>query len=50
MVESAGIHCDPRAAVTPEQLADQWPQITELREPKAYFDAVEQLRAVMAKE
>jgi len=50
IVESAGIHLDPRAPVTPEQLADQWPQITELRDPRPYYDAVEHLRAVMAKE
>ena len=50
IVESAGINCDPRAAVTPDQLAEQWAQITELRDPKPYFDAGENLRAVMAKE
>lgn len=50
VVESAGIRLDPRAPVTPEQLADQWPQITELSDPKPYFDAVEHLRAKMAKE
>ncbi len=50
VVESAGIRLDPRATVTPEQLAGQWPQITELRDPKPYFDAVEHLRAKMAKE
>ena len=36
--------------LTPEQLADQWPQITELSDPQPYFDAVEHLRAKMAKE
>ena len=50
ILESAGIRLDPRAPVTPEQLAEQWPQITELRDPKPYFDAVEHLRAKMAKE
>lgn len=50
IVESAGIHVDPSAPITPEQLGDQWGQITELRDPKPYFDAVEHLRAVMAKE
>jgi NAD(P)-dependent dehydrogenase (short-subunit alcohol dehydrogenase family) len=50
VVESAGIRLDPRAPVTPEQLVGQWPQITELRDPKSYFDAVEHLRANMAKE
>jgi NAD(P)-dependent dehydrogenase (short-subunit alcohol dehydrogenase family) len=50
IVESAGINCDPRAQVTPEQLAKQWDQITELRDPKPYFDSGENLRAVMAKE
>jgi len=50
IVESAGIRLDPRAPVTPEQLGDQWGKITELRDPKPYFDAVEHLRAKMAKE
>ncbi len=50
IVESTGIHPDPRAPVTAEQLAGQWPQIIELRDPKPYIDAVEHLRAVMAKE
>ena len=50
IVESTGINCDPRAPVTPDQLAEQWAQITELRDPRPYFDAVENLRAVMAKE
>ena len=50
VVESAGIRLDPRAPVTPEDLAGQWPQITELSDPKPYFDAVEHLRAKMAKE
>jgi len=50
IVESDGIHLDPRAPVTPEQLAGQWSEITELRDPKPYFDAVEHLRAKMAKE
>lgn len=50
IVESAGIHVDPRAPITSEDLAAQWGKITELRDPKPYFDAVENLRAVMAKE
>ena len=50
IVESDGLHINPRSAITPEQLADQWEQITELRDPKPYFDAVEHLRAKMAKE
>lgn len=50
IVESDGIHLDPRAPVTPEQLSAQWGKITEMRDPKPYFDAVEHLRAKMAKE
>ncbi|MFT5180838.1 MAG: NAD(P)-dependent dehydrogenase (short-subunit alcohol dehydrogenase family) [Alphaproteobacteria bacterium] len=50
IVESDGIHLDPRAPVTPEQLGEKWDQITQLRDPKPYFDAVEHLRAKMAKE
>ncbi len=37
IVESTGIHPDPRAPVTAEQLAGQWPQITKLGDPQALF-------------
>ncbi len=50
VVESAGLRVDPRVPITPEQLGDQWGDITEMRDPKPYFDAVEHLRAKMAKE
>lgn len=50
IVESDGLHVDPRAPITAEQLGAKWDQITEMRDPKPYFDAVEHLRAKMAKE
>ncbi|MDH3737869.1 MAG: SDR family NAD(P)-dependent oxidoreductase, partial [Alphaproteobacteria bacterium] len=50
IVESDGLHVDPRSAITPEELAGQWQTITEMTNPKPYFDAVEHLRAKMAKE
>ena len=50
IVEGAGVDCDPRAPISPEQLAEQWDQITALRDPQPYFDSYENLRAVMAKE
>jgi len=50
IVESAGLHCDPRTGLTPEELAEKWPQITEMRDARTYWDALENLRAVMAKE
>ncbi len=49
IVEGAGINCDPRALVTPEQLGEQWEQITAFRNPEPFFDSYENLRAVMAK-
>lgn len=50
ILESGGIHCDARAGLTPEELADRWPQITEMHDARPYWDAVENLRAVVAKE
>jgi NAD(P)-dependent dehydrogenase (short-subunit alcohol dehydrogenase family) len=49
VVESDGLHVDPREPITAEQLGAKWDQITEMRDPKPYFDAVEHLRAKMAK-
>jgi NAD(P)-dependent dehydrogenase (short-subunit alcohol dehydrogenase family) len=50
IVESEGIRTDPRAEMTPDKIADLWPQIHEMRNPQPYEDGVSNLTAVMAKE
>jgi NAD(P)-dependent dehydrogenase (short-subunit alcohol dehydrogenase family) len=50
VMESAGVRVDPRQTMTPEKIADLWSQITSMDDPKGYYDGVENLTAVMAKE
>lgn len=50
VVEGAGVRVDPRATVTPERIGELWPEIVALHEPRPYNDAVENLRAVMARD
>ncbi len=50
IMESEGIRVDPRAEMTPDKIAELWPQIHEMRSPRAYDDAVSNLTAAMAKE
>jgi NAD(P)-dependent dehydrogenase (short-subunit alcohol dehydrogenase family) len=50
VMEGAGVNVDPRETMTPERIAELWPQIVDMRDPKGYTDALENLTAVMAKE
>lgn len=50
IMESEGVNVDPRAEMTPDRIAELWPQIHEMRNPKGYEDALSNLTAVMAKE
>jgi NAD(P)-dependent dehydrogenase (short-subunit alcohol dehydrogenase family) len=50
IVESEGVRIDPRTEMTPDKIADLWPQIHEMRNPQPYEDGVSNLTAVMAKE
>jgi NAD(P)-dependent dehydrogenase (short-subunit alcohol dehydrogenase family) len=50
IVESEGVRVDPRAEMTPDKIAELWPQIYEMRNPQPYEDALSNLTAVMAKE
>ncbi|MGB0572286.1 MAG: SDR family NAD(P)-dependent oxidoreductase [Alphaproteobacteria bacterium] len=50
IVESEGVRADPRAEMTPDKIADLWPQIHEMRNPQPYEDGVSNLTAVMAKD
>jgi NAD(P)-dependent dehydrogenase (short-subunit alcohol dehydrogenase family) len=50
VMEGAGVRVDPRDTMTPEKIAELWPQIIAMDDPHGYNDAVENLTAVMAKE
>ncbi|MEK9832985.1 MAG: hypothetical protein VW453_10365, partial [Rhodospirillaceae bacterium] len=50
VMESEGVSVDPRETMTPDRIAELWPQIHEMRNPRAFEDAVSNLTAVMAKE
>ncbi|MEP4380848.1 MAG: SDR family NAD(P)-dependent oxidoreductase [Alphaproteobacteria bacterium] len=50
IVESEGVRVDPRTEMTPDKIAELWPQIHEMRNPHPYEDALSNLTAVMAKE
>lgn len=50
IMESEGVRVDPRAEMTPDRIAELWPQIHEMRNPQPYEDALSNLTAVMAKE
>ncbi len=50
VMESQGVQVDPRAPISPERIAEMWPQIVEMNDPRPYNDAVENLTDVMAKE
>jgi NAD(P)-dependent dehydrogenase (short-subunit alcohol dehydrogenase family) len=50
VVEGTGMRMDPHSKATPELIEKQWETILKLQEPKPYYDAVEHLNNVMAKE
>lgn len=50
IAESEGVRVDPRAEMSPEKIADLWPDIIDVRNPQPYDDGVANLTAVMAKE
>lgn len=50
VMESKGIRVDPRQTMTPEKIADLWPQIIAMDDPQGYHDALSNLTTVMAKE
>lgn len=50
VMEGAGVRVDPRSPMTPEKIAELWPQIIAMDDPQGYHDAVENLTAVMARE
>jgi NAD(P)-dependent dehydrogenase (short-subunit alcohol dehydrogenase family) len=50
VMESEGVSVDPRETMTPDRIAELWPQIHEIRNPRPFDDAVANLTAVMAKE
>lgn len=50
VMEGTGVQVDPREPMTPERVAELWPEIVAMRNPRGYTDAMENLTAVMAKE
>ncbi|MBO6785136.1 MAG: SDR family NAD(P)-dependent oxidoreductase [Alphaproteobacteria bacterium] len=50
VMEGQGVQVDPREEMTPERIAELWPRIVSMDEPRAFNDAVENLTTVMAKE
>jgi len=50
VMEGAGVRVDPRQNMTPEKIAELWPQIIAMEDPQGYHDGVANLTDVMAKE